>query len=170
MKRFCFYVILPILAVFLSMYSLYAQNVLRDLRACQIKVKPGDVSALYIDPVTGTRTLVPLPFDQLSQYNIALCNRLDRGEISKEELKTLLDAKEREILRLKSAKDAIKAKGEVYNTCIRSANENYTKEWAVECRDRHRIVKCRLPVEVAESLDNNKRHRENICISLYGSK
>ena len=100
----------------------HPQQTLHDLRECKFKVEPGAISGEYIDPTTGQSTFVPLPapkdsFDQLLQsYNIALCNRLDRGEISKGEFKSLFDSmaatieQEREKLALKMYELALEAR------------------------------------------------------------
>jgi len=203
MKRFCICLVLLILAVFLSESSLYAQDVLRYLRTCQIKVKPGDVSASYIDPVTGTRFLIPLPkpknsFDQkLQSYNIALCNRLDRGEISKEEFKTLLDAmiagknEEKQKLAIELQKQSKQEnqrrqlqyknhlqqwqEKKAYYACITSAQKAYRKRWSETCR-RFNLkhgrwdANCWLDLELAGSLGADLRRQENFCLSLHRRK
>jgi len=115
MKRFCFLLALMMLTPFLSSSSLYAQNILRSLRTCELKAKPGDASGSYVD-ATGVLTYVPLPtardpLDQhLQSYNIALCNRLDNGEISRAEFESLLNARIADIYqeRQKLAMEAIK--------------------------------------------------------------
>jgi len=120
MKRFCFLLVLMMLTLLLSSSSLYAQNVLRGLRTCELKAKPGDVSGSYVDPTTGVLTFVPLPtardpLDQhLQSYNIALCNRLDNGEISRAEFERLLNGMTSDIHkeRRRLAMEAIKLEQE----------------------------------------------------------
>lgn len=62
-----------------------------------LKVKPGSPSGSYIDPVTGRETYVALPrssdpFVELARaYNIALCDRYDRGGISRADFDRLFN-------------------------------------------------------------------------------
>lgn len=64
------------------------------------------------------------------------------------------------------------------NTCLTFAQEKAKMRWAEDCRlfgvswhrDENGHRTCRLPLALAESLNNDKRHQENICISLHGSK
>lgn len=62
-----------------------------------VKLKPGSVSGSYIDPVTGRQTFVglttaPDPFVAMVRaYQVALCDRHERGEISVAELDDLLN-------------------------------------------------------------------------------
>ncbi len=116
MRHSSFYLVSLILVLLLSASSLYAQRVHRSLRTCSLKAKPGDASGSYVDPTTGVLTFVPLPtptdpLDQhLQSYNIALCNRLDNGEISRAEFESLLNGRIADIYqeRRKLAMEAIK--------------------------------------------------------------
>lgn len=75
-----------------------AQQLVEKLYRCELKAQPGDVSGSYFDEQSGKNTTISLPASQdvfaqfLQTYILALCNRLHRGEITRERFESLVNA------------------------------------------------------------------------------
>lgn len=149
------------------------------LRTCQLNVKPGDISGSYTDPVTGTLTFVALPrpndsFDQLLlSYNIALCSRLDRKEISKEDFQSLLKAmiagiiEEKRKLAIELRKQAKQLQREKHRQQVEKQRQQVDKERQEIEKQRLLIERQRLATEqqaIRVQQDATQAHREATII------
>jgi|ERR1044071_429024 hypothetical protein len=76
-----------------------------------------------------------------------------------------LQKQEREALEQKQEESS-----EMLQACLADVDINYSTDWKRNCKSQNLNDDCRLPINLAESIDNNRNESRDFCLKQYPQK